>query len=83
MPSYLLKCTIQILSKATWNSDGWFFTLSYLPSDLMVEFTTDIYTVTEDSGTVTVCLISSVGISEPLVVMVIASLKTSDDAACE
>ena len=52
-------------------------------SVVTVEFTTDMYPVPEDGGTVTVCLTSSAGTSDPLVVMVTASVKTSGDAACE
>ena len=54
------------------------------PSELTIEFDSPDYTVIEDSGTVTVCLITNRGTATALMVDVVASVKSSSsNPACK
>ena len=67
------------------HSPSIFYCLSCsLTSVLFVDFTTDIFPVPEDNGTVTVCLRTSTGSQEELVINVTATIKTTgSDLACK
>ena len=49
-----------------------------------MEFTTDIFPVPEDNGTINICLRTNIGSQEELVINVMATVKTTgSDLACK
>ena len=60
-----------------------FHCLSFI-SDIFVDFTTDIFPVPEDNGTINICLRTNTGSQQQLVINVMSTVKTTgSDLACK